>query len=105
MSKVAEAPNLAGTGRRHPQRTCISCRTTANKRELVRIVRTTERRVIPDPSGKAPGRGAYLCASLACWEKATKTELLDKALRTTVSERDANQIMKYGHEIDEGTAQ
>jgi len=105
MSKVAEAPNPAVTGRRHPQRTCVSCRTTTNKRELVRIVRTGEHRVIPDPSGKAPGRGAYLCASLACWEKATKTGLLDKALRTMVSESDANQIMKFRHEIDEGTAQ
>ena len=104
MSKVAGAPKSAAPRRRHPQRTCVSCRTTANKRELVRIVRATERRVIPDPSGKAPGRGAYLCANLACWEKATKTGLLDKALRTTVSESDANQIIKYGREMDEGVA-
>ena len=105
MSKVVAAPRPAASERRHPQRTCVSCRTTANKREFVRIVRTADRHVIPDPSGKAPGRGAYLCTNLTCWEKATRTGLLDKALRTTVSDSDETQIMKYGREIDEGTAQ
>lgn len=105
MSKVVAAPTPASPERRYPQRTCISCRTIANKRELVRIVRTTEHRIILDPSGKAPGRGAYLCANLTCWEKATKTGLLGKALRATLGEDDATQIMKYGREIDEGTTQ
>lgn len=104
MSSVAEAQGSAAPRRRHPQRTCVSCRTTANKRELVRIVRSADLRVVPDPSGKAPGRGAYLCASLPCWEKAAKTGLLDKALRTSVSESDAGQILKYGHELSEGAS-
>ena len=105
MSNAVEAPSPPIPERRHPQRTCVSCRTTTKKQELVRIVRTAEHSVLPDPSGKAPGRGAYLCANLACWEKATKAGLLGKALRTTVSKDDATQIMKYGRETAEGTAQ
>lgn len=105
MSKVVAAPRPATPEQRQPQRTCVACRTTANKRELVRIVRSAENRIVPDPTGKAPGRGAYLCTNLACWEKGTNTGLLGKALRATLSGDDAIQIMNYRREIDEGTAQ
>jgi predicted RNA-binding protein YlxR (DUF448 family) len=78
--------------RRPPTRTCVSCRTEREKGDLVRIVRTqtgqnaqnvqnvqnVEVRV--DPTGKAPGRGAYLCAEAACWSKALKTRAVQRAL-------------------------
>jgi predicted RNA-binding protein YlxR (DUF448 family) len=51
-----------------PQRTCIACRTVRNKRELIRIVRTTGQRVEADSTGKQSGRGAYLCRQRECWE-------------------------------------
>ncbi|MCX7838987.1 MAG: YlxR family protein [Anaerolineae bacterium] len=56
-------------GTKHiPQRTCIACRTVRAKRELVRIVRTPELRVVADPTGKRAGRGAYVCRTRECWE-------------------------------------
>jgi predicted RNA-binding protein YlxR (DUF448 family) len=66
-----------------PQRTCVGCRTTLAKRSLIRVVRTPEG-VSPDPTGKRPGRGAYLHNQRSCWERglrgalahALKTELL-----------------------------
>ena len=55
--------------RRHvPQRTCIACRTTRSKRELIRIVRTPEGEIVIDPTGKRAGRGAYLCPVQRCWQ-------------------------------------
>ena len=52
-----------------PQRTCIGCRQVESKRELLRIVRTPEGRVLADPTGKKAGRGAYLHKERECWEQ------------------------------------
>ncbi|NJL93734.1 MAG: YlxR family protein [Anaerolineae bacterium] len=75
-----------------PQRTCVVCRTTDAKRRLTRLVRTTEAGVQMDPTGKRAGRGAYLCDNPACWQQAIKGEVLNKALRTTLSEADRAHI-------------
>jgi len=49
------------------------------KKELIRVVRNAEGMVGIDPIGKAPGRGAYLCKSAVCLEKAVKSRALDRA--------------------------
>jgi predicted RNA-binding protein YlxR (DUF448 family) len=72
--------------RRLPQRSCVACRTTTAKRELVRIVRLPTGAVEVDPTGKKSGRGAYLCRQVTCWEEALKRNRLSKALRTTLTE-------------------
>jgi hypothetical protein len=72
--------------RRLPQRSCVACRTTAAKRELVRIVRLASGAVEVDPTGKKAGRGAYLCRRRACWDEALKRSRISKALRTALSE-------------------
>lgn len=75
--------------RKHiPQRTCVVCRETAAKRTLVRIVRTTDQGVQADPTGKKNGRGAYLCTRPECWQRALSSTVLDKALRTSLTEDD-----------------
>lgn len=86
--------------RKHvPQRTCIVCRTTADKRSLTRIVRTTDQRVEIDPTGKLAGRGAYLCDDPACWQKAANTNVLEKALRTTLTQTERETIAAHGAQI------
>ncbi len=71
-----------------PQRTCVACRDTSAKRQLVRVVRQPNGTVQLDPTGKANGRGAYVCARRACWDKALKQGLLDRALKTRLSPED-----------------
>lgn len=68
-----------------PQRTCIGCGETHNKKEMVRIVRSPEGEVSLDRSGKKPGRGAYVCPNPACIEKAFQSKSLEKALQVKVS--------------------
>lgn len=63
-----------------PQRTCLGCRAVKPKKELVRIVRTPEGEAIVDSTGKRAGRGAYICPSQECLEKAFKGSLLAQAL-------------------------
>lgn len=92
MSKTASANRPA---RRVPQRTCVACGTTDAKRGFVRIVRAPAGGVRPDPTGKAPGRGAYLCQSRDCWGLALKRKKLDHSLRVTLSAEDNAAISEY----------
>ncbi len=70
--------------RRRPRRTCVACRTERDKRDLVRIVRRPDREVVLDASGRAPGRGAYLCADAACFSLALKRSAVERALGATL---------------------
>lgn len=63
-----------------PQRTCVGCKVVKPKKELIRIVRSPEGEVLVDPTGKKSGRGAYICPSTECLEKAFKGSLLAQAL-------------------------
>ena len=78
-----------------PQRTCIVCRTVHDKRALVRLVRTPEGTVIIDPTGKANGRGAYLCQNPACWERGLHKKVLANALKTTLSTENVETLRTY----------
>lgn len=64
-----------------PVRTCVACRSTDEKRDLLRIVRLPEGAVCYDPRGKASGRGAYLCPRQSCLVTARKQRRLERALR------------------------
>ena len=85
-----------GAQKRTPERTCIACRTTAGKRELVRLVRFSDGRVEVDSTSRAPGRGAYLHAEPACWEKALKRGTISHALKTSLTAEDAALLRAYG---------
>ena len=63
-----------------PMRMCVSCREMQPKKELVRVVRTPEGAVVLDTTGRANGRGAYLCKKSTCLEKAIKSRALERAL-------------------------
>ena len=68
-----------------PERTCVGCRTTRPKRELLRLVLPEEGPVVLDLSGKRNGRGAYLCreTGTTCLSQARRRRALVHALRTT----------------------
>jgi len=76
-----------------PMRMCVSCREMRPKKELTRVVRTPEGNVVVDPSGRANGRGAYLCLKTACLDKAIKSRELDRALETKV-EADVYDVLR-----------
>lgn len=62
-------------------RTCIICRASHPKRELLRIVYVSNAGLRLDTSGKLAGRGAYICRQRACWKSALVTDTLGKSLR------------------------
>ena len=67
-----------------PLRQCVGCREMKPKRELVRVVRSPEGTVHLDFSGKAPGRGAYVCSDPACLRRAQKAGSLSHAFGVPV---------------------
>lgn len=75
-----------------PQRTCIVCRTQKNKNELLRIVKNKENIIKVDESGKEPGRGAYICYSMDCLEKAKKSKKLERTLEIKINDDTYEQI-------------
>jgi predicted RNA-binding protein YlxR (DUF448 family) len=83
-----------------PERTCVACRRTTAKRELVRLVRTAEGGVEVDPTGKRSGRGAYLCPTPDCWRLAVQKGRLDRALKTSVTARDKEALLQYAQSLE-----
>ena len=63
-----------------PQRTCAVCREVHPKRSMTRVVRRTDGSVAVDPSGKAPGRGTYLCDQATCRDPQRLAEGIQRAL-------------------------
>lgn len=85
--------------RKTPTRTCTGCATSSDKRDFVRFVRTPEGHVEVDPTGKANGRGAYVCADADCFEMARKRRRLDSALRVTLKDDDYTRLKRDFDEV------
>lgn len=62
-----------------PMRMCLGCGEMKPKRELIRVVKSKEGDISLDLTGKKSGRGAYICKSVECFEKARKQESLKEA--------------------------
>lgn len=67
-----------------PMRTCVITREKLEKKDLLRVVRTPEGKVIVDDTLKSNGRGAYLKKDISVIEKAKTSKILDKHLEVTV---------------------
>jgi len=67
-----------------PLRKCTGCNEMKPKKELIRVLKTTEEEIILDKTGKKNGRGAYLCNSLDCFQKARKSKGLERSLQVKI---------------------
>src|SRR5438132_1212485 len=85
-------PAATGLVARLPQRTCVACRTTRAKRELVRVVRSPAGELSVDLRGKAPGRGAYLDPDEGCLERGITEGALARALETPIDAITADRL-------------
>lgn len=71
---------------RQPQRTCMGCNEKKDKKDLIRIVKNKENEISIDKTGKAQGRGAYICDDITCLEKLIKTKRIEKIFDMKISE-------------------
>lgn len=77
-----------------PQRKCIACQERDSKKGLIRIVKNKEGQIFLDPSGKASGRGAYICKDVECLKKAIKTKALNKSFKIEVPNEVYENLLK-----------
>ncbi len=75
-------------------RTCVVTREHLPKQELIRVVRTPDKDVIIDASGKANGRGAYVKKDIEVIDKARKSKILERTLEVTIDDEVYNELEK-----------
>jgi predicted RNA-binding protein YlxR (DUF448 family) len=75
---------LGAAVRKVPMRQCIGCQEMKNKKEMIRVIKTAEEEILLDATGKKNGRGAYLCRSMECFEKAVKSKGLERSLKIKI---------------------
>lgn len=97
--------------KKQPMRKCSGCSQMKEKRELIRVVRAPEKKdelqnvvtggeISLDLTGKKPGRGAYLCKSLKCFEMAKKARRFERAFSCKIPDEVYEQMQR---ELEEGT--
>lgn len=67
-----------------PVRQCVGCGEMKNKKEMMRVLRTPEGETVLDKTGKKNGRGAYLCISKECLQKARKNKGLERFFKMSI---------------------
>ena len=77
-----------------PQRQCMGCRERKAKKELIRVVRGVDGTVSLDFSGKAPGRGAYLCPDPECLKKGIGSRALSRSLKAKIPQEVYDRLEK-----------
>jgi len=75
-----------------PLRTCMGCNEKKPKKELVRIVKNKDGEIFIDRTGKADGRGAYICDKVECLDKVIKSKRLEKVLEIQIPEEVYNNL-------------
>ncbi len=90
------------TVRKIPMRKCTGCGGMFPKKELIRVILTPEESIELDRTGKKNGRGAYICNSVECLNKAFKTKGLEKSLKHAIPPEVLEKLKKeFGAENEE----
>ena len=94
---------MAVKQRKIPMRMCVGCREMKPKMQLLRIAKPQEGEAHIDRTGKAQGRGAYVCDQIECLRKAQKTRALERALDAKIEDAVFEQLEQQI--LPEGEAQ
>jgi len=85
MATTKPKKNSQNREKKIPERRCVGCQGTFPKKELIRVVRSPEGEISIDFTGKKSGRGAYICKNEACFRKARKSGVIQRALECEIS--------------------
>lgn len=75
-------------------RLCCVCRKLLPKKDMIRVVKTKDGHIFLDETGKADGRGAYICKGKECAEKLKKTKAFNRAFKCQVNEKIYEEILR-----------
>ncbi len=83
-----------------PLRQCIGCGEMKSKKEMLRVLKTTDDTIEIDATGRKNGRGAYLCPSTDCWKKAVKSKGLERSLKIAIPKEVYEMLEKEMEQFD-----
>ena len=83
-----------------PMRKCIGCQEMKSKKEMIRILKTTDEEVVLDTTGKKNGRGAYLCLSMECLNQAIKSKGIERSLKMPIPQEVYDSLKKELDEVE-----
>lgn len=75
---------FVGASKKLPMRKCVGCQEMKSKKEMIRVIRTSQGEFLLDATGRKNGRGAYLCPSKECLEKAVKNKGLERSFKQAI---------------------
>ena len=73
-----------GANKKVPMRKCVGCQDRKSKKEMIRVIRTSEGEFLLDATGRKNGRGAYLCPNGDCLAKAVKNKGLERSFKQAI---------------------
>ena len=88
------------TVKKVPMRKCVGCGEMKNKREMMRVLKTAENEFVLDATGKKNGRGAYLCFSKECFEKAVKSKGIERSFKHAIPKDVYEKLAKEMESIE-----
>lgn len=71
-----------------------------SKKEMIRVLKTTEDQIVIDTGGRSNGRGAYLCPSIECYKKAAKSKGLERSLKMAIPKEVYETLEKEMEKLD-----
>ena len=77
-----------------PMRKCVGCGEMKEKKEMIRVLKTPEDEIILDTTGRANGRGAYICNSADCLSMAIKNKGLERSLKSHIPAEVSDRLQK-----------
>ena len=83
-----------------PMRQCVGCGSMKTKKEMMRVLKTAEEGIVLDTTGKKNGRGAYLCVSMECLQKARKNKGLERSFKMSIPNEVYDNLEKEFGEVD-----
>ena len=75
---------MKNINKKTPMRKCVGCGEMKSKREMMRVLKTSDDEFVLDATGKQNGRGAYLCVSKECLAKAVKSKGLERSFKQSI---------------------
>lgn len=86
MSAMNTKGQKMSKGSKLPLRKCTGCGEMKPKKEMIRVIRMDTGEILVDMTGRKNGRGAYICHSTECFEKARRTKGFERSLKTVISD-------------------
>ena len=86
--------------RKIPMRKCVGCGEMKSKRDMIRVLKTVDDEFVLDTTGKKNGRGAYLCFSKECFDRAVKGKGLERSFKQPIPKEVYEKLEKEMDDLE-----